>query len=106
MLKTQTKLVGLIAKNNMDTSLTRYMEITDSIKALEAEKAKLKTALIKSYFESNAVYQNKDGSIVASYTAQVRHLFDNEKFKDAHSDMYEEFSYEQTVYYLKVNRGN
>lgn len=105
-MKTQTKIIGLIKKSDLDTNLLKYIEITTSIKQLETEKAKLKAALIKSYFEKIPVYQSKDGTIVASYTSQLRNLFDNDKFKDAHADLYDEFSYEQTVMYLTVKRNN
>ena len=97
-----TKLVSIIKKSELDTKLSNYKEICESIKALESQKESLRNALIKSYFESNPTYTSKDKLIIASYMPQDRTCFDSKHFKEVNPALYDEFSYTQTVHIFTV----
>ena len=99
------ELVGLIKKSELDVELAKYADVCDQIKTLEAQKDRLKKALVKSYFESKATYSSKDGSINASYMPQNRTQFKNAEFKEAYPKLYTDFSYAQEVHVFTVKRS-
>jgi DNA integrity scanning protein DisA with diadenylate cyclase activity len=99
-------LVGLIKKSELETELARYEALNLQIKELTAQKDRLKNSLVKSYFEKNPTYKNKDGSLVATYLPQDRTCLSNQELKEAFPKIYEEFSYQQTVYMFVVKTIN
>ena len=98
----KTNLTLAIKKSDLESEIENYKEIGNEIKALEVKKDRLKQALIKSYFESNEEYVNKDGVTLATYRSQIRQAFSTTDFKEAYPKLYEAFTKPQKLFVFLV----
>jgi hypothetical protein len=94
--------VRVIAKSILEPELIQYKKLSDQIKQLMEEKEKLKKALIKTYFESNHVYANKEGSITASYMPIEVTRLDVKLLQEEQPKMYDQYTYTQEEYRFTV----
>ena len=101
-LSKKASLTLAIKKSDLESEIENYKELGNGIKALEAKKDRLKQALIKSYFESNGEYVNKEGVTLATYRSQIRQAFSTTDFKEAHPKLYEAFTKPQKLFVFFV----
>lgn len=82
----------------IESKLQRMKQLSDSIKALEAEYAMLKNEVIEDHFMSAQEYRTATGLLLASYKGQKRTHFDQSSFKSHHPDVHSLYCQEKVVF--------
>jgi predicted phage-related endonuclease len=97
----------VIKKSEIESSLLQYRTLNEEIKQLTEAKEKLKKALVKSYFENNPVYMNKDGSVTASYMSLEVTRLDSKLLHEEQPKIYDKYAYtqEEFRFTVSVKRG-
>jgi len=98
------KGVGVMKTNNkvLELEISHYKELSQHIKALQAEQEKLRNKLVKEYFGKHEQYADKNGTVLASYVTSIMHVFSSTDFKHDHPHIYADYTREQEVHTFLV----
>ena len=98
----KANLVPLIKKSALEESIAEYDYLGKQIKALEAERNKLRESLIKSHFSNNPEYVDANGVVLAVYSEVERKGFDAKAFAEYDARTYAKFETSTKYMQLKV----
>jgi phenylalanyl-tRNA synthetase alpha subunit len=95
------EMMDIIVDYDEENLFTQYNKINEKIKKYERLRDSLKGQIIDITHHANHIYNN-DGVEIASWSHQIRQIFDSTRFKIENISTYEKYLKESNVYQLRV----
>src|ERR1700729_3991074 len=87
------KLVTQSYEQSAEELIHQYRELNAMIKTMESKKEELKKTIIEKYLQNEDSLYAQNGTLLATYKANVRTNFKTKEFEKDHLELFNKYAY-------------